>query len=219
MAIVLVQNSATVNTTNGTNTLPASSTTGNLLVSHLDDTGSTPVAPAGWVLGNGSLSHGWIFYYPDNPGGLSSFTFTNGGKIVISEWSGVIKPHTVNTSGTGGGASSPQTVTTSGTISFGDELAVAVVAEVESKGGTTTLGDSFVKILDNGAASTTIHVLASYLIGGTVGSTLSDTASSSSMNLSTLGVAIVVFTSNPMNENFHPIEQPLYDNFPQIISV
>ena len=80
-------------------TLPAASTAGTLLVATLtsDDSPNKSTQPAGWVFAaNANLAGAGrveIWYYPSNPGGLSSFQFalnpaTDFGEVQISEWSG-----------------------------------------------------------------------------------------------------------------------------------
>ncbi len=87
------QNSVTV-----TATLPSPSTPGDLLVAEIDTGADTSVtAPAGWVEATSAYepSDGTaqIWYYPDNPGGISSATFSLSASDVViaelTEWSGV----------------------------------------------------------------------------------------------------------------------------------
>src|SRR5690348_8317393 len=83
-----------------TGTLPAVSQAGTLLVAAVNslETPNKFGAPAGWVsaaeadqAGEGRSE---IWYYPNNPGGISSATFTMnpatvGGNVQLSEWTGV----------------------------------------------------------------------------------------------------------------------------------
>ena len=82
-----------------TGTLPVASTAGTLLVATLtsDESPTKSTQPAGWVLANQADQAGAgrteIWYYPNNPGGLSSFQFalnpaTDFGEVQITEWSG-----------------------------------------------------------------------------------------------------------------------------------
>ena len=84
-----------------TGTLPAASAAGTLLVATLtsDESPNKSTQPAGWVFATNANQIGAgrveIWYYPNNPGGLSSFQFalnpaTDFGEVQISEWSGVL---------------------------------------------------------------------------------------------------------------------------------
>src|SRR5439155_12910687 len=78
-------------------TLPVASTAGTLLVATVnsDPTAAAFTAPAGWVsavsINQATAGRVEIWYYPNNPGGITSATFTTGGNAVgqLSEWSGV----------------------------------------------------------------------------------------------------------------------------------
>lgn len=203
MAIVLVQNSAAISTSD-TNTLPVASTAGNLLVACMQGAASyTP--PSGWTLAGTveANSGAAIYYYTNNPGSLSSFTFTSALQLLILEFSGVATSSPLDTSGNNGAGTSPVTATTSGNVSAANELAVAIGADAETKAGTTTLGEpaTWTAVKNNGASSLTGHTAVNYLLNPTSGGTLSAQYSSSSMNLSVLGVMIAVFklfTASPI---------------------
>jgi hypothetical protein len=82
-----------------TGTLPAPSAAGTLLVATLtsDESPNKSTQPAGWLFAANANQAGAgrveIWYYPSNPGGLSSFQFalnpaTDFGEVQISEWNG-----------------------------------------------------------------------------------------------------------------------------------
>lgn len=138
MAIALVQNSATI-AAGATNTLPVASTAGTLLVATLGGTPVTP--PAGWskAIDDASFQVS-IYFYQNNPGGLSSFNFTNANELFIMEFSGVATSTALDTTGINTLGSSPATGTTSGNVSAANELAINMGGDGESKAGTTTMG-------------------------------------------------------------------------------
>src|SRR5205814_8859052 len=82
-----------------TGTLPVASTAGTLLVATINSL-TTPnkfAGPAGWTsaaeLDNPADGRSEICYYPNNPGGISSATFTTnpatvGGAARIRQWNG-----------------------------------------------------------------------------------------------------------------------------------
>jgi putative Flp pilus-assembly TadE/G-like protein len=93
-----------------TGTLPAASQAGTLLVATVNslETPNKFGAPAGWVsaaqadqVGEGRSE---IWYYPNNPGGISSATFTMnpatvGGNVQLSEWTGAATANPLDQSG------------------------------------------------------------------------------------------------------------------------
>ena len=92
-------------------TLPAASTAGTMLVATLtsDESPTKSTAPAGWLLANQADQVGAgraeIWYYPNNPGGISSVQFalnpaTDFGEVQITEWSGVSAAPLDNTGAT-----------------------------------------------------------------------------------------------------------------------
>jgi len=71
-------------------TLPGGSTSGTLLVCCLaSNSNAAWSGPAGWVQGpdtsNGTVNQATIFYYLNNPGSISSATFTNAGSALKGE--------------------------------------------------------------------------------------------------------------------------------------
>lgn len=230
MAIALVQKSVSIGT-NGTATLPANSTAGNLLVAVIGNNVSFSV-PSGWVKAIGDTTNvAWIYYYPNTVGGQSSFSFGSGGTAAFAcavyEFSGAATTSPLDATGINSAVSSPVTATTTGNVSQANEVAVqCVIDELTKPGSTTIAGDAaFTAGPNNGATSGILdHGLGAYLISPTSGSTLSARGSSSSMNVSFVGVAIATFKLAPavtgsFNEDFQPISQPLNHNFPQVVSV
>jgi hypothetical protein len=105
-----------------TPTLPNSSSAGNLLVASLADSssGSSFGAPAGWARAatvDSTSGHAEIWYYANNPGGISSAAFSAGlGLLVfgqLSEWSGVATSSPVDVTGTATASSSGQVAVSS----------------------------------------------------------------------------------------------------------
>lgn len=206
MAIALVQHSSSIatGTTSATATLPAASTAGNLLVAFVvDNYGALNTLPSGWTNSPGEVTGSVevsICYYANNPGSLSSFAFgANGGtafNAYIAEFSGVAASSPVDTySTTGQSATSPLTATTIASVAGSGELVVGVVGDALTKAGTTTIAESsgLTDLANNGSSSVSSHLLASYLIGPTSGSTFSETGSTSSSRLLEMGVHLVVF--------------------------
>jgi hypothetical protein len=190
MTWTLVQKSSAigVNTTGASAApaLPGSSASGNLLVAVITDAdeASTVSGPSGWTLAIQGASafagSAGIWYYQDNPGGISSATFTDSNSNLADSWmaeftvSGVAAaaPDTVGT-GTASG-SSTCTATATGASTAGD-LAVCIFTETlfgaptwSTPSGWTLLGDD--SGTDGGAWS-------GYLLNASAG-TLSVTADS-----------------------------------------
>jgi hypothetical protein len=123
-AIAQVQIGTLKSTNSGTSvapTLPAASTTGTLLVVVLtSDAASSSSGPAGWTRAVSIFqsTNGWaeIWYRPNNPGGITSATFTIPSAASVeaemSEWSGVATSSPVDTTST-----VTATGTTSATVS------------------------------------------------------------------------------------------------------
>ena len=118
-------------------TLPAASTQGTLLVAVLENgtSSSAPFsAPAGWSKAvsssNSCCGTSEIWYYPNNPGGISSATFTasSGTASIIgqlSEWNGVVASSPLDKTGSGnhGGASS-FTISTSAATTVANDIGI-----------------------------------------------------------------------------------------------
>ena len=120
-----------------TATLPAASQAGSLLVATVT-AASTPnkfAAPAGWVSAAEANQAGEgrseIWYYPNNPGGISSVTFTMnpatiGGNAQVAEWLGVATASPLDQSGaqTVAVPTTSTTISTSGALTQTGELVI-----------------------------------------------------------------------------------------------
>ncbi len=182
-----------------TATLSSPSTTGTLLVASIvdlnTDPGATYAGPAGWVRaatitrsGAGPVA---LFYYPNNPGSISSVTFTTGSTgantaIVLSEYSGVAANNPVDVTGTVNSTTSSAnpTVSTSAPVSSPNELAITVFG---ISSGLTTLnpGSGWAAL----TSSPTNGVETDYLISPTSGTVASETLTS---NPVTVWAAVIV---------------------------
>jgi hypothetical protein len=136
-AIARVQTGSVVNGSSSSLalTLSSASTGGSLLVATVENnqSGETFSGPSGWVRavgvnGGGTTNPGRaeIWYYANNPGGISSATFTASGATHVqgqlSEWSGVATSSPLDVTGTASAAAATSvSVSTSGaTAASGD---------------------------------------------------------------------------------------------------
>lgn len=120
---------------NVTPTLSSASTVGTLLVAVLTNktNGNAFSAPAGWtqaITGNNSCcGRVDIWYYVNNPGGVTSAAFTSSGGTVagqLSEWNGVVSATPVDqTNQQSHGSGSSFGVQTSGNLTQSGELGIA----------------------------------------------------------------------------------------------
>ena len=117
--------------------LPAASQAGTLLVATVnsDETPNKFGAPAGWIsaaeadqVGEGRSE---IWYYPNNPGGITTATFTMnpatvGGEAQITEWSGALTASPLDKSGSQAVAvpTSNTTISTAGALVQTGELVI-----------------------------------------------------------------------------------------------
>ena len=136
-------------------TLPAASTAGTLLVAVIrsDPTPNKFAAPAGWVNADiasaAGQSRSEIWYYPNNPGGISSATFTiNPGNIdaagQMTEWRNVLAASPLDKTGTlTVGSQLNATVSTSAATSVANELVITADGFNESAAQTFTQGVSW----------------------------------------------------------------------------
>ena len=125
-----------VGTTTITATLPVASTAGDLLVANVrsQSTATQSTASAGWVFANGvndtTAGRSEIWYYPNNPGGITSASFTvpTGltGLAQITEWKNVSKAAPLDRTGTVDVTTNSftATVSTTGATTLGNELAI-----------------------------------------------------------------------------------------------
>lgn len=194
MAWTLVQQSA-AQTTNGTNTLPANSTAGNLLIAVVTNASATALSPpASWSTGphiaNGVTSETYIFIYFNNPGGLSSFTFTGGSgaiQVSVAEFTCPSVSSVAATSATGtntAGSVTSITVTNGAGELSGDLVIVAAMQHVSAAAALTWTDPSgFTEFSSLSLASANNHGYGAYELSGsgasqaaTVTSTLTGTA-------------------------------------------
>jgi hypothetical protein len=125
-AIVQVQQGTFATATNGsiTPTLPSASTAGTLLVAVMGNNTSSAAfsAPTGWaqaVTGSATCcGRVDVWYYANNPGGITSATFTASSGTTqiwaqLSEWNGVVASSPLDKTGTKTQSSSSSTVTVS----------------------------------------------------------------------------------------------------------
>ena len=125
-----------VGTTTVIATLPAASTAGDLLVATLRATASATqsTGTAGWVFAAGvsdaSANRGEIWYYPNNPGGITTATFTlptgNLGVAQLTEWKNISTAAPLDKTGTVavGVNNTTSTVSTSAAVTLANELAI-----------------------------------------------------------------------------------------------
>lgn len=154
---------------NVTATLPAASTAGNLLV-FTGWNSSCAVCgfsgPAGWVLAKRQFNPWWgeVWYYLNNPGGITSATFTSSGAGSggqLSEFSGV---STLDATGSATASlTTSATVTTSAATTAIGELAITYVEN--SGGGTFGTPSGWIHLVDDGANGE----LSDYMVVGSTG--------------------------------------------------
>ena len=141
-------------------TLAAASTAGTLLVAQLTNrnTGSSAPysAPANWVNGTGVFLSGAgrveIWYYPNNPGGITTATFTaasgtNAMTAELSEWRAAAFTTPVDKTGTITTASATtSTVATSAATTVAGELAVTAFTTSSTSVTTFTAGSGWAHV-------------------------------------------------------------------------
>jgi hypothetical protein len=143
-----------------TATLPAPSAIGTLLVFTLnsDPTPNKTTPPAGWQLAadNSVAGEGRseIWYYPSNPGGISSVTFSTNpaninGNVQLSEWNGVLAAAPLDQIGVQSisVATTNGTVSTAGATAQANELVITNMGFRISAGQTYTRGASWNALL------------------------------------------------------------------------
>lgn len=171
-------------------TLSAASTAGTLLVATLaSQKNGSFSGPAGWVKAvnaNRANADAEIWYYANNPGGITSASFTNSGGTSaagqLSEWSGVATSSPVDKTGTATSAAalSISPATSAATTVAGD-LAVTAAAEYIIVAGTATYtpGAGWTNLGNSGATSSSYQYTADYRTGlatGTVSETITSSA-------------------------------------------
>lgn len=147
--------------TGGSSSLPGASTAGNLLVAIPGSGSSTPFSNSqGWTAGpvitNGTVSEVQIWFYPANPGGISSVTFTGPAGAIfvdIAEFTcnnGALVSGTSDTGTKTGGSSTSLTVTSAGSSKPGDliicgfleHVTTAAVCTWTDPGGFLNFGET-----------------------------------------------------------------------------
>jgi hypothetical protein len=119
---------------NPTATMPAASTAGTLLVATVnsDPTTTASTAPAGWAMADGinqaTAGRAEVMYYPNNPGGITTVTFTTAAKALVqlTEWSGVATSSPLDQTGTSAVTTKATTATisTTGPTTTSNELVI-----------------------------------------------------------------------------------------------
>ena len=181
-------------------TLATASTNGTLLVANLaaQKNGSFS-APSGWVRATSvgrTNAETEIWYYPNNPGGITSASFSNSGSSSaagqLSEWSGVAPSSPVDKTGTATTTVVATSVApaTSAATTVAGELAVTAAAEYLAVAGTATFtpGSGWTNLGNSGTTSTSYHYTADYRTGVAAGS-VSETITSSTTGLWAAAVA------------------------------
>ena len=177
---VQIGTAASVGSGNVTLTLTAASTAGNLLVATLASNNTAAfTAPSGWVRGphvtNSAAAEIW--YYPNNPGGISSAVFGNSGTTFtagqLSEWSGAAKTSPLDQSPTATATGASLTVTSaSSTVAPGE---VGISSFVQGGSPTLTAGTGWTRA---GTRSGGVYAYASDYQNGLAKSTVSETETS-----------------------------------------
>ena len=143
-----------------TATLPVASTAGTLLVATINSL-TTPnkfAGPAGWTsaaeIDNPTEGRSEIWYYPNNPGGISSATFTMNpatvtGAAEISEWNGAATIAPLDQTGTTSISvpASSAITSTVGAMAQSGELVITNIGFKIGAGNTYTQGAGWTSIL------------------------------------------------------------------------
>jgi hypothetical protein len=184
-------------------TLPGPSSPGTLLEVSLVDSSpaDTFTFPAGWAQGPNLAGTGQsqIWFYPNNPGGISSIsvTYCGGGSIrgQASEWSGVTLTNPLDTSGSNSASAPPLVVTSAAHVAGAGELAITCFHQklASSLTQTTTPGTGWTSLGNNDSRSTSNHFSSDYLIGPAAGAAASETETV--LNTAEFEAVIAVFTA------------------------
>ena len=148
-----------------TATLPLASTAGTLLVAVIRSgaSGTAFTAPAGWVRANSvnraSTSRSEIWYYPNNPGGISTAAFgvPNGAIAQMTEWANVLTVAPLDRTGTlSAAAQSTATLSTSAATTAANDLVITLFSPEIQAAQTYTAGAGWTPLVNdmpNGFAS------------------------------------------------------------------
>jgi len=156
--------------------LPAASTAGTLVVATLATQKNTAfTAPSGWTqaVNKGQTNaEAAIWYYPNNPGGITSASFTSSGATStagqLSEWSGVATGSPLDKFGSASAIlATSVTPATSQATTVAGELAVTSTAEYIALASTATYtpGTGWTNLGNTGATSSSYQYTADYRTG------------------------------------------------------
>jgi hypothetical protein len=161
-------------------TLPSASAVGTLLVAVLSN-GKTSgaasfTAPSGWVKAAGNFhsccGEVEVWYYANNPGGLSSATFaaSTGTSYVaaqLSEWTGVVASAPLDRTGTANQSlAATMTISTSGATTVANELGITVFNSSLSGLGSFVAGSGWTHLFSD---PTTSGDVSDYRLGLPIG--------------------------------------------------
>jgi hypothetical protein len=203
-------------------TLSSPSTAGNLLVVALSGSGSFSTAASGWVnavskAGAANSQGVGIWYYPNNPGGISSVTFTTTVSTIfageMSEWSGVATSSPLDTTNATTSASTTTSYTLSISPTQSNELVLTDYSWFHSGSGF-----SFSK--GTGWTNLSQATLSNYGFGedynlGLTSGSQSETVGSGS-NSGTWDAAAVAFKANPCAGGGLSLPDPGAVSFPGV---
>ena len=147
------------NKKNPTATLPLPSAAGDLLVATAngDPSNTAYTAPAGWVrataINQGGAARTEIWYYANNPGGITSVTFgtPNNASVELTEWSGVDTVAPLDQTGATAISSSTTTASnsTSGAMTADNELVITNEGYNAGGGATFTPGAGWTTLVND----------------------------------------------------------------------
>jgi hypothetical protein len=180
--------------TTGTSTLtmplPTASSLGTLLVATLTfDKAADPVGPSGWLRWSAysTSNDGELWFYVNNPGGVTSATFTCTGATVsvgqVSEWR--FGTNDVGNWCWQSNSASTLACTATGNTTHDGTLAISVFSEIVGTAAPLAMTGStgWTVLGDNQTASTKLHYLASYQLGVPSGSSVSDTVTTTASGI------------------------------------
>lgn len=203
---------------NVTPTLPTASMTGTLIVATLTNktSGSAWTAPAGWVSAvvgsNACCGRVQIWYYANNPGGITSAAFTSAGGTVagqLSEWNGVATSSPVDQTGSQNHVSgSSFTVQSTGNVAQAGELGIAVWQNSGTGATSQTATSPWAHLFND----LTQNRAADYAIGLTTGAKASNTETFTP-NLSSMA-AIATFKAATCSGGSLSLSAPATASFP-----
>jgi hypothetical protein len=195
---------AAVEAGGGTNTITinfTSSTQGTTLIACLGViSGVTPNTPSGWILAASGTGQGgtWIYIYPNNPGGLTSVTFTESGNVLQCLAMGEFSPSgagvfaNVNAHHNGTSAAS-LIVTTASNPNPGDLGIACFMFGISTAATVAWTTPASWSVLGTTTASAVAHIGAYYFIGVPSNTSLSVTGSVATVQ-ATLQGAVSTFS-------------------------